>query len=210
MVHNNHISYHTKHFPPIPNQLTKTGYIMGKLYNELDDNLISFIGDQKIFFISTAPDEGRINLSPKGMDTFSVIGKNVVAFLNLTGSGNETAAHLKINPRITVMFCSFSKTPLILRLYGKGSVIQPGDNAWNNWLSRFKDYPGARQVVTIEIESIQTSCGFAVPLAETIIERGTLQKWADNKGEEGVKEYWKEKNQTSLDGYPTYILDKDN
>ena len=180
---------------------------MGKLYSELDDKLTSFINEQQIFFVASAADEGRINLSPKGMDTFYVKNKNSVAFLNLTGSGNETAAHLVINPRITVMFCSFSKSPMILRLYGTGNVISPRDDDWQNSLANFKAYPGARQIITIDIHSVQTSCGFAVPIAETMVERDTLAKWAESRGEQGIKEYWKEKNQVSLDGYPTNILD---
>jgi len=179
---------------------------MGKLYTELDDKLIKFIEIQKIFFVSTAPDEGRINLSPKGMETFSVSDKNSAAFLNLTGSGNETATHLAINPRITIMFCSFDKTPMILRLYGKGRVITPYQEEWKSWISKFKDYPGARQIITIDIESVQTSCGFAVPLAESITERDTLEKWAKQKNEDALKSYWKEKNSISLDGYPTHVL----
>ena len=182
---------------------------MGKLHTALDDRLINFINAQKIFFTATAPDEGRINLSPKGMDTFSVVNKNHVSYLNLTGSGNETAAHLKINPRITIMFCSFDESPMILRLYGKGEVISPSDSAWPSWIKRFKNYPGARQIITMNIDSVQTSCGFAVPLAESMTERDTLKNWAEKKGEDGIQAYWKDKNQTSLDGHPTFVLDKD-
>ena len=183
---------------------------MAKQFEHLEPQHIAFIEKQSMYFVATAAHDGMVNLSPKGLDSFRIIDESKIIWLNLTGSGNETAAHLKINPRITIMFCSFSKTPQILRIYGKGSVIQANDNDWNNWLSRFKDYPGARQIITIDIESIQTSCGFAVPLAESMVERDTLQKWAGNKGEEGIKEYWKEKNQTSLDGYPTYLFNKED
>ena len=180
---------------------------MANFYTELNTQLSDFIKEQQIFFVATAVDEGRINLSPKGMDTFHIRSNNKVAFLNLTGSGNETAAHLAINPRITIMFCSFTKTPMILRLYGTGKVISPGDKEWQNALSNFKSYSGARQIITIHIDSVQTSCGFAVPISEAIVERETLAKWAESKGEQGIREYWKEKNQTSIDGHPTHILD---
>lgn len=180
---------------------------MANFYTELNKQLSDFIQEQQIFFVATAADEGRINLSPKGMDTFHIHNNNNVAFLNLTGSGNETAAHLEINSRITIMFCSFSKTPMILRLYGTGKVISPSDNEWQASLANFKSYPGARQIITIQIDSVQTSCGFAVPIAEAMVERDTLAKWAESKGEQGIREYWKEKNQTSIDGHPTHILD---
>jgi hypothetical protein len=156
---------------------------MAKFYSELDDQLCEFIDRQQIFFTASAPTEGRINLSPKGMDTFRCLNHQQVAYLDLTGSGNETAAHLHQNGRITVMFCSFDQNPLILRLYG----------------------PGQRQIIVVNIESVQTSCGFGVPMFEQQQERSTLSDWAAKKGIEGVREYQIQKNQTSIDGLPTHL-----
>ncbi len=176
---------------------------MAKFYGELDQDLIHFILAQKIFFNATAPDNGRINLSPKGMDTFRVIDNQTVAYLDLTGSGNETAAHLSENNRITLMFCSFSDQPLILRIYGNGQVIRPQDQDWHNFHSFFNSHPGERQIIVIKIQSVQTSCGFAVPIYDFKEERQVLVQWANKKGEEGIKQYWLDKNQVSIDGLPT-------
>lgn len=131
---------------------------MAEFYTELNDKLKSFIREQKIFFTATASSEGRINLSPKGMDTFRILSSTQVGFLSLTGSGNETAAHLKNDGRITVMFCSFTKSPLILRLYGTGKCIYPTDPTWEQTLKPFETINGMRQIFVIDIESIQTSC----------------------------------------------------
>ena len=186
---------------------------MAKFYSELDDKLCEFIHQQKIFFTATAPTEGRINLSPKGIDTFRCLDGNHVAYLDLTGSGNETAAHLSQNGRMTVMFCSFTDRPLILRLYGKGEVVHPETNRWQEvWnLSKSSlageliDLPGKRQIVVLKIESLQTSCGFGVPLFETPQERSTLVDWAVSKGAAGVKAYQIQNNQTSIDGLATNL-----
>ncbi len=180
---------------------------MAKFYTSITKRLQSFIEKQKMFFVATAPSNGRINLSPKGMDSFRVINENRVLWLNVTGSGNETAAHLLEKNRITMMFCSFEGAPNILRLYGKGKEIKPNDADWNDIVSLFPETPGTRQVFDIEIESAQTSCGMSIPFFEYIGERNQLNDWAEEKGEEGIKEYWKEKNTTSIDGFPTNILD---
>jgi hypothetical protein len=180
---------------------------MAKFYSELDDQLCEFIDRQQIFFTASAPSEGRINLSPKGMDTFRCLNHQQVAYLDLTGSGNETAAHLHQNGRITVMFCSFDQNPLILRLYGHGEVVTPNTSKWQEiWDSgKFADYPGQRQIIVVNIESVQTSCGFGVPMFEQQQERSTLSDWAAKKGVEGVREYQIQKNQTSIDGLPTHL-----
>lgn len=180
---------------------------MAKFYTSITKRLQSFIEKQKMFFVATAPSNGRINLSPKGMDSFRVINENRVLWLNVTGSGNETAAHLLEKNRITMMFCSFEGAPNILRLYGKGKEIKPNDADWNDIVSLFPETPGTRQVFDIEIESAQTSCGMSIPFFDYIGERNQLNDWAIEKGEEGIKEYWKEKNTTSIDGLPTNILD---
>jgi len=181
---------------------------MADFFTQLNQKHKAFILKQKIFFTATAPEEGKINLSPKGMDTFQVIDDTTVAYLDLTGSGNETAAHLLQNGRMTIMMCSFDKQPLIFRLYGTGSVINQYHANWNDWINKFTPLSGTRQIIVMNIESIQTSCGYAVPIAENMSERDTLIKWADNKGEQGIKDYWAEKNQTSLDGLDTKLLEK--
>lgn len=183
---------------------------MAKFYPELNADLRAFIAEQKMFFTATASARGRINLSPKGIETFCCLDDRTVAYLDLTGSGNETAAHLQENGqnqgRITIMFCSFSEQPLILRLYGKGRVIFPRDAQWNQVYQNFEAWPGTRQAMLIKVESVQTSCGFGVPLYEFKEQRSRLIHWAQNKGDAGLKEYWELKNQTSIDGLPTYIL----
>lgn len=179
---------------------------MAKFYQDIDASLQEFIAEQKMFFTATAPKVGRINLSPKGIDTFRCIDHKTVAYLDLTGSGNETAAHLNEDSRMTVMFCSFSEKPLILRLYGHGRIIHSRDEEWQTFYSLFTPVPGERQIVVIHVDSAQTSCGFGVPLYEFKEERQTLIDWAKKKGEDGIYEYWKAKNLTSIDGLPTKLL----
>ncbi|WIO74754.1 pyridoxamine 5'-phosphate oxidase family protein [Porticoccaceae bacterium LTM1] len=140
------------------------------------------------------------------MDSFRVLSGSKEAWLNLTGSGNETAAHVLENRRMTIMFCSFDKQPLILRLYGKAKAIHPREDEWRDLMRLFPEYTGARQVFEVDIELVQTSCGYAVPFYDLVGERPTLRKWADNRGREGVEEYWQEKNTKSLDGKDTGII----
>ena len=175
-------------------------------HENLNEDLQAFIKEQKVFFTGTAGMEGKVNVSPKGMDTFRIIDPLRVMWLNLTGSGNETAAHLLENGRITIMFCSFEGKPKILRLYGKGRSIHRHDQKFSDYITMFPHMLSARQIIDIRIELIQTSCGFGVPLYEYKGQRDQLPKWADSKGEEGIKEYWKEKNLVSLDGKKTGIL----
>lgn len=179
---------------------------MAKFYSDLDASLQNFIKEQKIFFTATAPQKGRINLSPKGIDTFRCIDNKTVAYLDLTGSGNETSAHLNEDSRMTIMFCSFSENPLILRLYGQAKVIRPRDKEWLSFYSLFKPLPGERQIIALEVESAQTSCGFGVPVYEFKEERKTLIEWANKKGKQGIYEYWEAKNLQSIDGLPTKLL----
>lgn len=180
---------------------------MAKQFDSIDDRLSDFIGAQKLFFVATAGAEGRVNLSPKGMDSLRVVSPNRVVWLNLTGSGNETAAHLIENGRITLMFCAFEGPPNILRLYGRGKVIHPRDAGWSENLARFPVSPGARQIIDVEVELVQTSCGYAVPLFDYRGDRDILTKWAEKKGEAAIQQYWEDKNSLSLDGRPTHILD---
>ncbi len=179
---------------------------MSKFYSKLTTELQEFIAQQKIFFTATAPRVGRINLSPKGIDTFRYIDNTTVAYLDLTGSGNETAAHLHENGRITIMFCSFTKKPLILRLYGQGTVIDLKSERASKLRPLFSDFPGARQIILLNIESAQTSCGYGVPIYEFQEERQTLITWAKNKGEMGIQKYQKQNNLESIDGLPTKLF----
>ncbi len=178
---------------------------MAKFYDRLTTELQTFIEAQHIFFVATAPKEGRVNLSPKGMDALRIINESEIAYLDLTGSGNETAAHLLENGRITIMLCSFTEKPLILRLYGTGVSLRAKDEQWQEYLSLFPAIAGTRQIVRVNVESVQTSCGFAVPFYEFLGDRPTLKEWAETKGEEGVHEYRQNKNRQSIDGLPTGI-----
>ena len=180
---------------------------MSKFYTKITNRLQKFIETQKIFFVATAPNSGRINLSPKGMDSFKVMHENRVLWLNVTGSGNETAAHLLENQRITIMFCSFEKTPNILRLYGKGKEIKQKDEGWNEVVSLFPETPGTRQIFDITIDSAQTSCGMSIPFFEFKGERTDLNDWAAEQGKEGISKYWEANNQESIDGLKTKILE---
>ena len=176
---------------------------MAKFFPALLPEHAEFIARQKVFFVATQAPGGRINLSPKGLDSLRVLDEQTVAYLDLTGSGAETAAHLRVDPRMTLMLCSFSADALILRLYGQGRSVRPGDADWGALSSRFPDHPGARQVVVLQVESVQTSCGAGLPLMGYAGERGTLTEWARKKGTEGMAAYRREKNATSIDGLPT-------
>lgn len=178
---------------------------MGKVLSEITDELRGFIARQSVFFVATAPlaIDGHVNLSPKGLETFTVLSPSEVAYLDLTGSGNETSAHLLENGRITFMFCSFAGPPRILRLYGRARTVLPSDGEWSTLRASFGEFSGVRQVVSAKVERVQTSCGFGVPLMEHRGARDTLLRWADSKGVEGLAAYRAEKNRSSIDGLPT-------
>ena len=176
---------------------------MAEQYTQLTDGLTRFIENQHIFFTGTAAATGRVNVSPKGMDSLRVITPQQVIWQNLTGSGNETAAHLLENNRMTLMFCAFGKKPLILRVYGTARAVHPRDAEWQECLALFPENPGTRQFFILDIDLVQTSCGFAVPRMDFIAERSTLDEWAEKKGEEGIKTYWRETNARSIDGFDT-------
>lgn len=178
---------------------------MGKVFDKLNDDLESFLLKQHLFFVATAPldVEGHVNLSPKGMDTFRVISPTKVAYLDLTGSGNETSAHIFENRRITLMFCAFDGAPNIVRLYGHGRTLLPDSEEWSQLLKNFVSYPGARQIILIEIHRVQTSCGYSIPFYDYKGERDTLVKWAEAKGPEGRDTYRAQKNTMSIDRKPT-------
>jgi hypothetical protein len=175
---------------------------MAAFFEALDDKLIAFIEAQPMFFIASALADGRVNLSPKGLDTFRVLGPNRCAYLDITGSGNETAAHSRAGGRATVMFCSFARNPLVLRLYGKTRVGAPGGAPWAEYADRFEILPGARQIVVIDIDSCQTACGFGVPLMNVERTRATLTDHWTAKGEEAAEEYRRKRNKVSIDGLP--------
>jgi hypothetical protein len=179
---------------------------MAKIFSELSEELVTFIEAQKIFFVATAAETGNVNLSPKGMDTLRVVDKNKIIWLNLTGSGNETAAHLlKVN-RMTIMFCSFEGKPLILRLYGTAKVYHERDDRFNDLLDLFPMQVGSRQIFEMNINQVQTSCGYAVPFMDFKEERTQLKSWAEKQGPEKIKDYWKEKNTLSIDDFETGIF----
>lgn len=160
-----------------------------------------------MFFAATAAPEGRVNIAPKGMETLRVMGQNRIVWLNLTGAENETAAHLAESPRMTLMWCSFDVNPLILRVYGSASVIHPRHEAWVELSALFPPTPGARQILDLNVSFVLTSCGFGVPRYEFLGERDTLRRWAEKKGEDGLREFWGDRNRYSIDGKPTHIFD---
>lgn len=178
---------------------------MAKFYAALTAHLRTFIAQQHMFFAATAAAEGRINLSPKGLESFRVLNNTRVGYLDLTGSSAETAAHLRADGRLTIMFCSFDTEPMILRLYGQGRVVHPDDEEWAALAPQFQTIPGERAIVVLEIESLQTSCGFGVPLFRFEGQRDELVRWAEKKGDVGLAEYRREKNRVSIDGLPTGI-----
>jgi hypothetical protein len=181
---------------------------MAQQYPEISEKLKEFITKQKLFFVSTATEKSKVNISPKGMDSFKVINKNRVAWLNVTGSGNETSAHIQQNPRMTIMFASFEEKPMILRLYGKAKAIHKNDPEWENLISLFPQLPASRQIFYVYIDLVQTSCGMAVPFFNYVSERTQLNDLHRKIGDKRIEEYWKKNNQHSLDGIPTSIMNK--
>jgi hypothetical protein len=180
---------------------------MGDVRTELDEELRDFLLAQPCFFVASAPTgpTGRVNLSPKGLDTLRVLGPRECAYLDLTGSGNETSAHVLENGRLTLMACSFGERPRILRLYGQGAVHLPGSPRWEKLRSTFEAFDGARQIISLAIDRVQTSCGYGVPRMEFQAHRPTLQRWAATKGETALAEYRAKKNVASIDGLPTHL-----
>ena len=181
---------------------------MGQQYKELAERHQRFIAGQKVFFVGTATDAGRVNVSPKGMDSLRVLDKNRITWLSVTGSGNETSAHVQTHPRMTLMFCAFEGDPVILRVYGQARVIHRKDAEWQSLFPMFEPIPGSRQIFVLTIDLVQTSCGMAVPVLKYKGERDQLVKWAVKKGETGIEEYWEEKNQRSIDGIATNIVER--
>ena len=180
---------------------------MGKTSPHLSIHHQNFIRQQKMFFVATAPPNGFINLSPKGMDSFRIINENKVVWLNLTGSGNETAAHLLEDDRMTIMMNAFDGNPMILRIYGKAKTVHQRDHDWEKWIALFDETAGARQIFVVNVDMVQTSCGFGVPIMEFKGNRPELANWTKKKGEEGLRHYHLEKNTVSLNGKTTGLIE---
>lgn len=178
---------------------------MGKQFSEIPDKQIDFIKSQKLFFVGTAASDGCVNISPKGMDTFRVINSKKVVWLNLTGSGNETAAHLLKKSRMTIMFCAFEGKPNILRLYGEAKIYHNSEKNYDRYISLFDEIAGSRQIIEMDIDMVQTSCGYAVPYFDFKEERNQLKVSMEKKGKARIKRYWEEKNNKSIDGFKTEI-----
>jgi hypothetical protein len=178
---------------------------VGRATEAISPELRAFIETQRVFFVATAPagPDGHVNVSPKGMDTFRVLSPTRVAYLDLTGSGNETAAHLLENGRITFMFCAFEGKPTIVRLYGRGRAVPIESSRGAELRPHFPALPGARQIVVADLTRVQTSCGFGVPLMQFADERDALVRWAEARGDEGLMAYREQKNRRSIDGMPT-------
>jgi hypothetical protein len=177
---------------------------MGKEYTQIDHRIQTWIDRQKMFFVATAPlsGEGRVNCSPKGLDTFRVLGPRETAYLHPGGSGIETVAHVRENQRIVIMMCSFEGPPKIFRFYGKGSVLEPGDDGFDELLERFAPQPAARNIVRVSLSHIIDSCGYGVPLYEFRGHRESLKNYFDKQTEEEILEYRRTRNKRSLDGLP--------
>jgi hypothetical protein len=183
---------------------------MAKQFGCIEAKHHEFILQQRIFFAASAAAEGRVNVSPKDGAALRILSPNRVAYLDQTGSGNETAAHLRANGRLTIMFCAFAGAPMILRLYGEGRALLRGGRAYSDLLaSAFsnEERPGSRQIVVLDIDLVQTSCGYGVPLFDYVADRLTLTRWAEAKGEAGLEEYRRSTNAFSIDGLPTGILE---
>jgi hypothetical protein len=179
---------------------------MGKTYTSLTPQLREWLAQQKVFFVATAPlaQEGHINCSPKGYDTFRVLGEQEVAYFDLTGSGIETIAHLQENGRIVLMFCAFSGPPKIVRLHGTGQVIYPDHSDFSGLQASFPGHAGVRAIIRVKVERISDSCGHGVPLMDFVQHRDLIEKWSASKGPHGMAEYREAKNRASIDGLPGY------
>lgn len=177
---------------------------MADRFSELSPDLAQWWCAQPVFFVATAPvgDDGHVNLSPKGYDTLRVLGPRRVAYLDLTGSGVETIAHVRENGRITLMACAFSGTPRISRIYGRGTVHEVGTAGFGALAGDFPALPGRRSIIEVDVERVTTSCGYAVPLMDLVDDRDRLTAWAAKKGDEGIAAYWASKNRESIDGLP--------
>jgi Pyridoxamine 5'-phosphate oxidase len=178
---------------------------MAKQFAKLESPHQDFIKEQHIFFTGSAARDGRVNLSPKGMESLRILGSNRILWMNLTGSGNETAGHLRDTPRMTLMWCSFTTRPLILRAYGTARTYHTNDAEWSELAEHFPAHRSARQIFDLSIDMVQTSCGYAVPFMDYQSERDTMQKWVDAKSDTELRDYWVEKNTKTIDGMDTDV-----
>lgn len=178
---------------------------MAKQFPSLESPHIALIEESPIFFVATAAATGHVNVSPKGMDSLRVLSPNRLIWRNLTGSGNETAGHLALINRMTLMWCAFSGRPMILRVFGQARAITPIDADWDLLNASFPPDVGARQIFDVTIDIVQTSCGYAVPLMDFQSDRDVLKTWAEGKGEAGIHAYWEARNRQTIDGFPTGI-----
>jgi hypothetical protein len=177
---------------------------MGSIFPELNERLREFIAEQKMFFVASAPlaPDGHINVSPKGLDCLRILGPVTVAYVDFTGSGIETVAHVRENGRLTLMFCAFQGPPRILRLRGRGEAIEPADEQWDIYYSQLPQYTNARSIIVLHVEMIADSCGYGIPLYDYVGERSQLAAWCERKGPAGIAEYQATKNRQSIDGLP--------
>jgi hypothetical protein len=177
-----------------------------KLHESITPKLRRWIEAQHLFFVATAPlaGDGHINLSPRGTPgTFAVLDEHTVAWLDLTGSGAETIAHLRENGRIVVMFCGFDGPPQVVRLHGTGRVVLPADADWAEFAAYFADKMGARAIIVVDVNRVSESCGYSVPLFEFVGDRDLLDRWTENRGPAKLAEYQATKNAESIDGLPS-------
>ncbi len=183
---------------------------MAKQLAQIDDDLAAWLRKQHLFFVATAPlaGDGLVNCSPKGLDTFTIIDPLTVAYLDLTGSGVETIAHVRENGRIVLMFCAFDGAPRVVRLHGTGTVFEPGDAGYEALAGRFPPLPGARAVIQVAVSRVSTSCGFGVPYYEFVGDRSALVDFAEKKGPDGMLAYNAKHNRRSLDGLPGVQLNQ--
>lgn len=176
---------------------------MGKTYDTITEEMRAFVERQHVFFVATAPrDSGHVNLSPKGLDSLAILGVDEVAYVDLTGSGAETIAHVRENGRITLMFCAFEGPPNIVRLYGRGEVVLPGDERFPALRAKLPEHDGIRSILWIKVDRTSTSCGYGVPFMDHVKDRRTLVDWASAKSEDQIRAYQAEKNRHSIDGLP--------
>ncbi len=178
---------------------------MADRFESLSDELSTWIAEQHVYFVATAAQDGRVNLSPKGQNSLKVLSPNKILWLNLTGSGNETAAHLSDTNRMTIMWCAFDRQPRILRVYGTAKTIHPRDEEWQACAELLPAQLGARQYYRLDIDLVQTSCGYAVPFMDYQEDRAVLERWSEKRGQNGIEAYWEKENRVSLDGQPTGI-----
>ena len=175
-------------------------------FDKMEDWHQTFIAEQRMFFVATAAPEGRVNMAPKDADSLRVMGPNRIVWVNLTGAENETGAHLAESSRMTLMWCSFDKKPMILRAYGHATLTHPRDETWSELTAFFPLRYGSRQVIDLTVDFVLKSCGFGVPLYDFVTHRDTLRRWEEQKGEDGVRQHWADYNQRSIDEKPTGLL----